>query len=70
MTKDGMVDAAIVDFLVYNDPATTDINVYSVRAILKDRVEDEQNMSVIKNITFQAEKGPLVAYWNSAKRNY
>lgn len=56
-----------VDFLVYNDPSSTEINVYSIKSLLQKALNEVHGDSLQKNISYTVTRGKSVRMWRNNK---
>lgn len=62
------VDMHTVDFLVYNDPSSTEIQVISVKEILQNALEEVNKSTLIKNVNYVVNRGKNRSYWKTRKK--
>jgi len=66
-TGDGQwIDAKVVDFLVYNDPSSTEIQVISVKRAILDAIETLNSSELARHITYIVNRGKNRKYWNTS----
>ena len=66
-TGDGQwIDAKTVDFIVYNDPSSTEIQVISVKRAILDAIETLKSNELANHITYVVNRGKNGKYWKTS----